>query len=120
MNKAQNQEKPVSEKILGELEVAELITLKVKDLVEEVRALITSNGDPEQNVRDNALLIDSKFDNELDFYRDELEKSTDNISDLLAKTVCQDLGIEKFEDDYWDLRHLASTNKLEADTRKQD
>ncbi len=117
MNNHQQTEKPVSEKILGELEVAELITLKVKELVEEVRTLITSKGDPEQNVLNNALLIDSKFDNELDFYQVELEDSTDCISDLLAKTVYQNLHIEG-TDKYRGLRHLASTDKADQTVEK--
>ncbi len=43
----------MSEQILGELVVFELLNAKATELVQEAREMITSNNDPEQYLQDN-------------------------------------------------------------------
>ncbi len=105
----QDQEKKVSEKLLDELEVIELLASELQGNFKQMRRIILANGDPEQNVRDNAMQLRSFASTGGDFFTEELRNSLRSIRDVLEDVKLEYFGIEENEDDRF--RHLASTNK---------
>ncbi len=105
----QDQEKKVSEKLLDELEVIELLASELQGSFKQMRQIILANGDPEQNVRDNAMQLRSFASTGGDFFVEEISNSLRSISDALEDVKLAYLGIEANENDRF--RHLVSTNK---------
>ncbi len=111
-------ERTLSEQILGELVVFELLNTKADELVKEVRGMITGSKDPEQYILDNADRLRSILNVALSFYNDELDRSASVIREGLEDIRYECLGIEENGDAcYHDLRHLTATARARLDLK---
>ncbi len=110
-----DQEMKLSEMVLGELEVGLMLSSKLKEVLQEVRQIIAGDGDPEQNLQENAILLKGKINTEYDFYWREIGSSAGKIYRIFKDTTFENLGVEENEDD--NFRRLNPTNK---DVKKQD
>ncbi len=105
-------EQGMSKQILEELKVIEFIAGKIREQVKIMREVITQGGDPEQNVKDNTLLIYGIADNVSDVYNIEFRYSAHRIVSVIWNILYQKIGIEKNEKG--SLRHLVPPHKPDA------
>ncbi len=111
-------ERTLSEQLLDELVVFELLNAKATELVQEARGMITSSKDPEQYIQDNADRLRGILNVALSFYNDELHHSASVIECGLEDIRYECLGIVKDEDgDYNDPRHLTATARARLDLK---
>ncbi len=123
-SKKKQKTKPnLAQNILDELEVMDLVISKIEGMVQEVRTVITSDGDPEQNIQDNAMLIVRRISDELDFYLREIWGSTTPITEALKDKLLNNLDIETIKDQrhgaYWFFRKQIPTSNPDKNVEEQ-
>ncbi len=120
MENDQVKETKLSEKLLGELEVINLMATNVEKSVKEVRELISGNGAPEQNVRKNVMDINSKLNSTLEFNCDEIRNSVGHLCDALASQIRTNLGIVTEGEWFCANRHVVPVTSPVEDAGKKN
>ncbi len=112
------QEVKMSEKVLGELEVIELLVGKLKEQVKTAGETIAKSGDPEQNAQANAMQLYGLVNNGINFYNDEIVDSLRNLSYTLGDIRSEYLGVKENEDDGF--RQLTATARARMKMAEKD